>query len=333
MCVSTYEVEESDVGEQVQCQCGEVFVVEAPAALVGSESAASANEQWFVQAANGTQSGPISKTELNAKVNRGEIDLETQLLREGDAQWQWADAVYPQLAPAPVSTTTSSQAKTSSASRSAKSSKSSRSQNGDRRRSQLDGTVGKSLIHLLLNPCGVAEVADDLDEQSTLSVGAILVAIWAAAMMSVFIIEIEMPPGWFKAVSKGMLVLSVGSTGVLGCCLAVRVFFGQGGGLHTDIAALGAAMAHCGLATLAAVVFHQALSSSLPKTTMWVVCGGLLFSALLVSAIVLFCGITRCADVPDRPAAFSLSVTFLLCAYVMYLTADFLQTLPPLRRF
>ena len=330
-CDSTYEVEESDVGEQVQCQCGEVFVVESPDSATGSVTAAASDEQWFVQAADGTQSGPISKSNLDELVLRGQIDSETQLLKDGEPQWQWADTIYPELAPKSIKQQASQTAAPSAKSQRKKPSRPS-SSHGAQPVFQLDGTIKASLIQLILNPIAVDEVAEELDHQSTLRVGLLLIGVWLVALIAVFMIVVGMPPGWFKIVSRSILVLSIGSATVFGCCFGVRSMFGERGGLHTDVAAIGTAMAHCGLVMLAATVFQQVLSDSLPKTTQWV-CGGLLFSAFIVSAIALFCGMTRCAGVPDRPADFSLSVAFVLCGYVMYLTADALSSLPPFPRF
>lgn len=55
-------------------------------------------EQWYVQLADEQQFGPISKGEMNAWARDGRISADSQLLREGDEQWQWATDVYPQLA-------------------------------------------------------------------------------------------------------------------------------------------------------------------------------------------------------------------------------------------
>jgi phage FluMu protein Com len=57
-------------------------------------------EQWFVQADDGQQYGPVSRLELNQWHADGRITTETQILREGSEQWQWASDLYPDLLPA-----------------------------------------------------------------------------------------------------------------------------------------------------------------------------------------------------------------------------------------
>ncbi len=71
------------------------------ASTPGSKIAARALvENWFVQTEDGEQYGPVSRDELNAWFGEGRITAETQLLKEGSAQWQWATDVFPELAAA-----------------------------------------------------------------------------------------------------------------------------------------------------------------------------------------------------------------------------------------
>src|SRR5690606_29157912 len=55
--------------------------------------------QWYVQTEDGQQYGPVSRQELDQWYGDGRITTDTQLLREGSEQWQWASDLYPDLAP------------------------------------------------------------------------------------------------------------------------------------------------------------------------------------------------------------------------------------------
>ena len=57
-----------------------------------------AQGNWFVQMADGTEYGPVSKHDLDAWVTEDRLDRDSQVLQEGWAQWKWAEDVYPQLA-------------------------------------------------------------------------------------------------------------------------------------------------------------------------------------------------------------------------------------------
>lgn len=56
-------------------------------------------EQWHVQTEDGQQYGPVSRQELDQWHADGRITVDTQLLRDGGEQWQWASDLYPDLAP------------------------------------------------------------------------------------------------------------------------------------------------------------------------------------------------------------------------------------------
>lgn len=60
-------------------------------------AAPAAEEMWWAQTADGQQYGPVPKSELDSWVADGSINAECQVLRDGDAQWQWASQVYSQL--------------------------------------------------------------------------------------------------------------------------------------------------------------------------------------------------------------------------------------------
>lgn len=72
-------------------------------------------EQWFVQTEDGEQYGPVTRAELNQWHTEGRLTTDTQILREGSEQWQWASDLYPDLMPqetetAPAATTAAASA-------------------------------------------------------------------------------------------------------------------------------------------------------------------------------------------------------------------------------
>ena len=111
-CSRQFRVPDEHAGKKVKCpKCQTVFLVvdrsagqqgawqsSEPAAEVAAEVAAPAADQWHLKLPDGQAFGPISKQELDVWVVEGRVTNESQLLREGEAQWQWADEVYPALA-------------------------------------------------------------------------------------------------------------------------------------------------------------------------------------------------------------------------------------------
>lgn len=61
-------------------------------------------ERWFVKTRAGADYGPISRDEMDRWVSEDRLDSESQILREGASQWQWASDLYPRLYPTPDST-------------------------------------------------------------------------------------------------------------------------------------------------------------------------------------------------------------------------------------
>jgi len=56
-------------------------------------------EQWYVQTEDGQQYGPVTRQELDQWYAEGRVTTDTQLLRDGSEQWQWASDLFPDLAP------------------------------------------------------------------------------------------------------------------------------------------------------------------------------------------------------------------------------------------
>ena len=57
-------------------------------------------ERWYVKTRAGADYGPIARDELDRWVDEDRLDSESQILREGANQWQWASDLYPRLEPA-----------------------------------------------------------------------------------------------------------------------------------------------------------------------------------------------------------------------------------------
>lgn len=62
---------------------------------------------WFVKLDDGSDYGPVPRTELDEWFREGRITEDCQLLKEGSDQWQWAPEIYPSLGPQPSPVVTS----------------------------------------------------------------------------------------------------------------------------------------------------------------------------------------------------------------------------------
>lgn len=112
-CNARLKAPDSAAGKKTKCpKCQAVVSVpvdapQAPAASAAVTSPAgkatatkgAKNENWHMQAPDGSQYGPVSRKELDEWFAEGRVSAECQLLREGADQWQWASEVYPSLAP------------------------------------------------------------------------------------------------------------------------------------------------------------------------------------------------------------------------------------------
>jgi len=102
-CDKKLRVKDELAGKKVKCPgCATVLHVPAAstAAAAGPGSSAggsSAGGGFYVKTDDGATYGPVSKTELDQWVTEGRLNSESQILREGAAQWQWASDEYPQL--------------------------------------------------------------------------------------------------------------------------------------------------------------------------------------------------------------------------------------------
>jgi hypothetical protein len=120
-CQKQYKVKDDLAGKRIKCpNCGSAVPVPVGETVAVGQAAAAAQsapvpaprptptppltppDRWYMTNSAGEQFGPVPKSELDAWVAAGSVNADCQVLRDGDPQWQWADAVYPQLAPTPA---------------------------------------------------------------------------------------------------------------------------------------------------------------------------------------------------------------------------------------
>lgn len=117
-CGKQYRVADDYAGKKSKCKnCGEALIVPVPTAETKNSApdakppkAKAARSpiiptapdphvvQWKVIAHDGNEYGPVSREELDGWVEEGLLSESSQLLYEGQSQWQPAVNVYPQLA-------------------------------------------------------------------------------------------------------------------------------------------------------------------------------------------------------------------------------------------
>lgn len=56
-----------------------------------------APDQWFLRGDDGETFGPVDRPTLNAWHDEGRMTADSQLLKQGTEQWQWASDLYPDL--------------------------------------------------------------------------------------------------------------------------------------------------------------------------------------------------------------------------------------------
>jgi hypothetical protein len=112
-CNAKLKAPDTAAGKKTKCpKCQAIVTVpaDAPQAPATTTSVKKA-ENWYMQTTDGSQFGPVPRTELNEWFKEGRISADCQLLKEGADQWQWASEIYPSLdqsAPAPTPTKQSS---------------------------------------------------------------------------------------------------------------------------------------------------------------------------------------------------------------------------------
>jgi hypothetical protein len=56
-----------------------------------------APEQWFLKGEDGETFGPVDRATLDSWHDEGRMTADSQLLKHGTEQWQWASDIYPDL--------------------------------------------------------------------------------------------------------------------------------------------------------------------------------------------------------------------------------------------
>ncbi len=103
-CAKKLRVKDTAAGKKVRCSgCQTVQQVPAaspaPASRTGTSGPTTpSSNNWHVKAEDGQSYGPVSKEELDSWATEGRLTADSQILREGGDQWQWASDEYPQLA-------------------------------------------------------------------------------------------------------------------------------------------------------------------------------------------------------------------------------------------
>jgi len=91
-CQKRLRVPDHAAGKKIRCpKCRGVLNV--PAAGAG----AAAGTMWHVRTEEGETYGPIPESELDEWVTEGRVTGDSQILKEGSDQWQWASDKFPQL--------------------------------------------------------------------------------------------------------------------------------------------------------------------------------------------------------------------------------------------
>jgi len=106
-CAKKLRVPDDKAGKKAKCpHCNSIFVVPQPGEAL-QESAplpprgpgpSQTADRWSLKTPEGQTFGPVSKSQLDSWVAEGRVSAQSQVLREGADQWQWASEVYPVLA-------------------------------------------------------------------------------------------------------------------------------------------------------------------------------------------------------------------------------------------
>jgi hypothetical protein len=116
-CQKRLRIPDKFAGKRVKCpKCQAVLQIPKPesadAASASPQSApeaaaSSPPDRWYLKTEDGEDYGPVPKKELDQWFDEGRVTADSQILRDGSDQWQWASDVYPQLestsGPAPPS--------------------------------------------------------------------------------------------------------------------------------------------------------------------------------------------------------------------------------------
>src|SRR5262245_4844145 len=99
-CSRKMRVPDTAAGKRIKCpKCQAVIAV--PGAGEPAVPRGVALEMWHLKTDDGQIYGPVSRADLDLWQTEGRLNNDSQVLRVGADQWQWASDLYPQLAAAP----------------------------------------------------------------------------------------------------------------------------------------------------------------------------------------------------------------------------------------
>ncbi len=103
-CGKRLRVADEHAGKLAKCpQCQAVYTVpQSPVAVSwgaggATSSTLAPHDRWQLRTVDGLTFGPVARAELDRWMSEGRITPQSQILHEGDGQWQWAGQVYPHL--------------------------------------------------------------------------------------------------------------------------------------------------------------------------------------------------------------------------------------------
>lgn len=103
-CGKRLRVADEHAGKLAKCpQCQAVYTVpKSPVAAswgagLASSSPLASGDRWHLRTVDGLTFGPVARAELDRWMSEGRVTPQSQILREGDGQWQWAGQIYPHL--------------------------------------------------------------------------------------------------------------------------------------------------------------------------------------------------------------------------------------------
>jgi hypothetical protein len=103
-CGKRLRVADEHAGKLAKCpQCQTVYTVpQSPVAAswgagASTSSSLAPSDRWHLKTVDGLTFGPVSRGELDRWMTEGRVTPQSQILHEGDGQWQWAGQIYPHL--------------------------------------------------------------------------------------------------------------------------------------------------------------------------------------------------------------------------------------------
>jgi phage FluMu protein Com len=93
-CHRPLRVPDTVAGKKIKCpKCEQILLVPSNHSMASTAVA----DAWQLKTEDGQQYGPVTKTELDQWFAEGRLTPQSQVLKSGAPQWQWATDVYPQL--------------------------------------------------------------------------------------------------------------------------------------------------------------------------------------------------------------------------------------------